>query len=217
MGDLSLSQVTANEAMTILTETQGMPSATRFSRRGLCTVYHHDPCRHAHGHGRQRGVQTLMSALTLGLHNRMRPPGLIPEAVTLVRLVDIAFKRRTRTTEAISLPATQHSATTRDIKAGTRATEAILIARGAIAGASARRPRAEAATIKIRAATEAATTRPHANGPHHTPSRERGHVRLRRSLPPAMLSLQTCQTWSTSFWAWSGPRRRRRLRRANQR
>lgn len=201
--------------MKILTETQGMPSATRFSRRGLCTVYHHDPCRHAHGH--RRRVQTLMSALILGLHNRMRPPGLIPEAVTLVRLVDIASKRRTRTAETISLPATQHSATTRDIKAGTRATEAILIARGAIAGGSPRRPRAEAAMIEIRAATEAATTTPHANGLHHTPRRKRGHVRPRRSLPPAMLSLQTCQTWSTSFWAWSGPRRRRRLRRANQR
>lgn len=217
MGDLSLSQIMANEVMKIPTETHGMPSATRFSQRGLCTVYHHDPCRHAHGHGRRRGVQTLMSALILGLHNRMRPVGLIPEAVTLVRLVDIASKRRTRTSEAISPPTTQHSATTRDIKAGTRATEANLIARGAIAGVSPRRPRAEAATIEIRAATEAATRRPHANGPHHTPRRERGHVRLRRSLPPAMPSLQTSRTWNTSFWVWSGPRRRKRLRRANQR
>lgn len=201
--------------MRILTEMQGMSSASRFSRRELCTVYRRDRCRRAHGHVHRRGAQTLMSALILGLRNRMRPDGLIPEAATLVRLAGIASRRRTRTTRAISLPVTQHIDTTQDTKAGTRATGTNPIARGAVAGASPRRPRAEAATIVAPAVTEVTTTKPHANGPHHTPRHERGHGRLLPSLPPAMPSLQTCRTWNTSFWVWSDPRRRR-LHQANR-
>lgn len=203
--------------MKTLAETQGMSSASRSSRRELCTVCHHDRCRRAHSHIHRPRAQTSMSALTLGLRSRMRPPDLIPEAVTLVRLADIACRRRIRIAKAISLPMTRHNATILDTKAGTQATRANPIARRAVAGVSPRRPRAEAATIVARAVTQAATTRPHANGPRHTPSHERGHGRRRRSLPSAMPSLQTSRTWSTSCWAWSGPRRRRRkLCRANR-
>lgn len=202
--------------MTTLAETQGMSSASRSSRRELCTVCRRDRCRRAHSHVHRPGVQTSMSALTLGLRSRMRPSGLIPEAVTLVRLADIACRRRIRIAKAISLPMARQSATILDTKAGTQATRANPIARRAVVGVFPRRPRAEAATVVARAVTQAATTRHHANGPHHTPRHERGHGRPRRSLPSAMPSLQTSRTWSTSFWAWRGPRRRRKLCRANQ-
>ena len=199
-----------------MTKTQGMLSALSFSRRESSTVYHRDRCRRAHGHVHQRGVRISSSASILGLRSRMRLAGLIPEVVTLDRLAVIASRRRTPIAKVTSPPGTQHSATIRDIKAGSPATGTNPTVRGATVGASLRRPHAEAATIVDPAVTEAATTKPRANGPRHMPRHERGHVRLRRSLPPAMPSPRTCRTWSTSFWAWSGPRRKRRRRRLCQ-
>lgn len=184
-------QVVPSEATRFRMETRGKSSVSRFSRRESCTVYHHDRCRHAPNHTHQRMAPTLTSGSNLGPQGQTRRDGLIPEAGTLGRRVGI--RKETPTAKGISPRVIQRSATTRGTRARTPATGVNPTERGAIAGVSPHRRRAEVATIVLRAVTEAAMNRPHVNGLRHMPSHEGGHVRPRRLQPQAMPSPQTCR------------------------